>query len=69
MIEMITKDGKKVGTISDSSEFKDSLIVKGRSINLDDVYKSEELADAFNTQVKELNDDKSENDYTRRFTG
>lgn len=69
MIEMMTIGGKKVGEISDSAEKKDTLIVGGRSISLEDVYQSGELADAFNSKVKELNDVNNDNRHSKRFTG
>lgn len=56
MIEMVTNGGKKVGQISDSLQEQDKLVIKGKDIDLEDVYQSKELADAFNTQAKELKD-------------
>lgn len=69
MIEMVTKGGKKVGEISDSSDGTDTLIINGRKISLDDVYHSEDLANAFNSKVKELNNDVGNDQYSKRFTG
>lgn len=69
MIEMVTLGGKKVGEISDSAENKDTLVVEGRSVSLEDVYQSQELSDAFNSKVKELNDADSNDRYSKRFTG
>ena len=56
MIEMITKGGKKIGEISDDCSQNDSLVVKGRRVNLEDVYSSDKLTEEFNSQEKELND-------------
>lgn len=69
MIEMVTKGGKKVGEISDSADGIDTLVVNGRQVSLDDVYQSEQLSDAFNSKVKELNDADSDDKYSKRFTG
>lgn len=69
MIEMVTSGGKKIGQIADSADGQDTLIIKGKSVSLEDVYQSKELADAFNTQMKELNDASTEDNYTKRFTG
>ena len=66
---MVTSGGKKVGEISDSAETKDTLVVGGRSVSLEDVYQSDELSDAFNSKVKELNDANSNDRYSKRFTG
>ena len=56
MIEMITKSGKKIGEISDDNTQEDKLVIKGRKINLDDVYSSDQLTEEFNTQAKDLHD-------------
>ena len=56
MIEMITKSGKKIGEISDDNTQEDKLVIKGRKINLDDVYSSDQLTEEFNTQAKDLQD-------------
>jgi hypothetical protein len=60
MIEMVTKGGKKVGEISDDCNQGDTLVIKGKKSNLEDVYSSEKLTDEFNSQVKELKDVKPE---------
>lgn len=57
MIELITKGGKKVGELTDDVNGSDSLVVKGKKVNLEDVYSSEELTTTFNDQAKELKDE------------
>lgn len=61
-IELITRGGKKVGELSDDASGSDKLVIKGKQVNLEDVYSSDDLTDKFNTQVKELNDDTTEDD-------
>jgi len=61
MIEMISKNGKKIGEISDDCNVRDTLIIQGKKINLDDVYSSDQLIDDFNKQAKELTDESTEN--------
>jgi len=61
MIEMVSKGGKKVGEISDDCNTGDMLVIKGKKANLDDVYSSDQLIEAFNTQAKELKDVPTEN--------
>ena len=62
MIELVTAGGKKIGELSDEVGGKDSLVVKGASMNLEDVYGSEELTTNFNTQAKELKDESTEDE-------
>ena len=59
MIEMITTGGKKLGEISDDCTQNDTLVVKGKKTNLEDVYSSDKLIEEFNSQAKELHDDTS----------
>lgn len=61
MIEMMTKSGKKIGEISDDCQHADSLIIRGKKANLEDVYGSDKLVEDFNNQVKELKDVPTEN--------
>ncbi len=61
MIEMVTKGGKKIGEISDDCNEGDTLVIKGKKANLEDVYSSDQLTEAFNLQVKELKDVSTEN--------
>ena len=62
MIELVTSGGKKIGQLSDEVGGTDELIVKGKRIDLEDVYSSEELTDKYNTQAKELKDESSDNE-------
>ena len=56
MIEMVSRGGKKIGEISDDCNEGDTLVIKGRKTNLEDVYSSDALKEEFNTQAKELTD-------------
>jgi hypothetical protein len=56
MIELVTKGGRKIGELSDDLQHSDSLVIKGKKANLEDVYSSEDLVKTFNNQVKELKD-------------
>jgi hypothetical protein len=55
-IQMVTKGGKLIGEISDDCQEGDTLLIRGKKANLEDVYNSEKLTEDFNTQAKELKD-------------
>lgn len=56
MIEMVSRGGKKIGEISDDCNAGDSLVIRGKRTNLEDVYSSDKLIEEFNNQAKELKD-------------
>lgn len=58
MMEIISKNGKKIGKIADSLDENDTVMINGEEIALDDAYNSEEIRNKFNKQFKELKDAK-----------
>lgn len=54
MIEIVTKNGKKIGKISDSLDQNDTLIIDGKEISLTDAYINDSIKEAFNNKIKEL---------------
>ena len=59
MIDVVTKSGKKIMSLTDEAGQEDILYVNGKKINLNDIYTSDEIKQQFNSQVKELRDGKS----------
>lgn len=54
MIEIVTKNGKKIGKISDSLDQNDTLIIDGKEISLTDAYINDSIKETFNNKIKEL---------------
>jgi len=52
MIEIISKNGKRIGKISDSLDQEDMIIVDGKEITLDDAYNSDTVIAKFNKELK-----------------
>lgn len=67
MIEVVTKGGKKIGQISDEADQRDTIIVDGKSVPLEDAYNDDSIKERFNEQVKELRDDSGEDYYSRKL--
>lgn len=57
MIEIITKNGKKIGKLSDSLDQDDTLVIDGKEIKLSNVYADQDIKKLFNSKVQELTDD------------
>lgn len=59
-IDIVTKNGKKLGKITDSSDEEDTIMIKGKEMKLSDAYLDEQIRNKFNSQIsKEIKDDKS----------
>ena len=55
-IDLITKNGTKIGQLSDSLNGEDDfIIVKGKKVRLSDAYDSKDIRDAFASELEELN--------------
>jgi len=51
MIEIISKNGKKIGKISDCLDQEDTLTIDGKEILLDSVYESKDLMSKFKDEI------------------
>jgi len=51
-MEICSKSGKIFAKISDNNDETDFVIVNGKRMPLSDVYKSKELMDALNEEIK-----------------
>lgn len=58
MIEIISKNGKKIMSLSDDGASNDKVFIDGEQVSLDDAYSNKEVKEKFNNQIKELKDDK-----------
>lgn len=61
MIEIMTKNGKKIGKLSDSLDQDDILVIDGKEIKLSDVYANTDVKKLFNNKVHEIIDDAGKN--------
>lgn len=60
-VDIVTKTGRRIGRISDNMDQEDTIIINGKEVSLEDVYKDEKLKKAFNDHVKEIQDVRREN--------
>ena len=51
-IELVAKNGRKIGFISDSDDEQDYFVVNNKKVAQHDVYASQELKDSFNQSIK-----------------
>lgn len=60
-VDIVTKTGRRIGRISDNMDQEDTIIINGKEVSLEDVYKDEKLKKTFNDHVKEIQDVRREN--------
>lgn len=60
--EIKNKNGKLIGTISDSDDGGDFLIIDNKKVPLDEVYGNDSLKKSFNDSIKSSNDIEDKND-------
>lgn len=56
MVEIVSKNGKKLGHLADSMDETDELFIDGKKVSLEDTYSNTELRKAFNDHVKEYSE-------------
>lgn len=56
MTELKTKNGIKIGILSDNLDQEEMLFIDGKQVPLSEVYANRKLKDAFNKQLKGIKD-------------